>query len=240
LDNPAPADEQIQSCDSDNDLNTTAFTSFWDLPRLTHVCGAIIILFGLANLILLLMKADWNGLLWLFFYSIPANTAISVFPHEPAIVFCGQHFNLLLVAVVAALGNLAAGWVDYHFFTPMLKMKFTEGYRKTRAYIRAERWFDRAPFWAIVIFALTPLPFYIVKFFAFSTGYSMWKYMTGIFIGRLPRFYLLAAAGYFLKVPSWMMLTFFGGVFLVYLFFIFKAWIRSRRSRHTLEQSSGR
>lgn len=213
------------------DKQVVQYQSFRDLPRLTHVCGAIIIVLGLANLILMLLKIEGNGLLWLFFYSIPANTAISVFPHEPAIVFCGQHFDAILVAVVATAGNLLAGWIDYHFFTPVLHMKFTAAYKNSKAYDRAVRWFNAAPFWAVVVFALTPLPFYLVKFLVFSTGYSMPRYMTGIAVGRLPRFYLLALLGQFLKVPAWMMVVLFSAIFAVYLYWIVRAWFKARKTR---------
>lgn len=207
------------------------YRSFRELPLLTYVCGAIIIVLGLVNLALMLLEIEGNGLIWLFFYSIPANTAISVFPHEPAIIFCGQHFDAVLVAIMAAAGNLLAGWIDYHFFTPVLQMKFTAGYKKTKTYDRAVRWFNIAPFWSVVIFALTPLPFYVVKFLAFSTGYSMPRYMAGIAVGRLPRFYLLALLGHFLKVPAWMMVVLFSAIFAVYLYWIVRAWCKARRTR---------
>jgi membrane protein YqaA with SNARE-associated domain len=207
------------------------YNSFWELPRLTHICGGIIVIIGLANLILILLKTDWSGLLSLFFYSIPANTAISIFPHEPAIMFSGQHFNTVAVAITAVLGNLAAGWVDYHFFTPLLQMKFSQGYRRTRIYRNTIRWFARAPFLVVAVFALTPLPFYLVKFLAFSTGYSMWRYMLAILVGRLPRFYILALLGHHLNVPTWIMVAFFSLVFAVYFYLIVKGWIRSRLSK---------
>lgn|GEM_PF-1492487 len=207
------------------------YPSFWELPRLTHICGGVIILFGLANLVLMLFKPEWNGLLWLFFYSIPANTAISVFPHEPAVIFCGQHFNAVLVAIVATAGNLAAGWVDYHFFTPLLQLKFSQGYRKTKIYRKAMRWFDVAPFWVVVFFAFTPLPFYVVKFLVFSSGYSMFRYMSAMTVGRLPRLYLLALLGYFLRVPTWIMIIFFCVIFVGYIFWIVKAWVHARLAK---------
>jgi membrane protein YqaA with SNARE-associated domain len=211
------------------------YKSFWDLPRLTHICGAIIVVFGLGTLALMFSKIEWNGLAWLFFYSIPANTAISVFPHEPVIVYCGQHFNAFIVALVAVAGNVAAGWVDYHFFTPFLQMQFSQGYRKTRIYNRAIGWFNKAPFWSVVVFALTPLPFYLVKFLAFSTGYPMSRYIAGIVVGRLPRFYLLALLGHFLHIPVWMMIALFSAIFAVYFFYIIRGWIRSRRTKTASE-----
>ncbi len=231
---PMTTEKNIQPAQVELDLpppaafDHPAAKSFWELPRLTHISGALIILFGLGALLLMLLKVQWNGLLWLFFYSIPANTAISVFPHEPAIVFCGQHFGAVTVALVAVAGNLVAGLVDYHFFTPLLQMEFSKGYKKTKIYTKAMKWFSVAPFWVVVLFALTPLPFYAVKFLVFSSGYSTGRYMAGIVVGRLPRFYLLALLGHALKVPTWVMVVIFLAIFIVYIFWFVRAWFKSR------------
>ena len=42
------------------------YRSFRELPRITHVSGAVIVALGLAALILSLFEVQWNGLLWLF------------------------------------------------------------------------------------------------------------------------------------------------------------------------------
>ena len=207
------------------------YRSFWELPRLTHLCGAIIIVVGVTNVVLMLSSIQWNGWLWLLFYSVVANTAVSVFPHEPAIVYYGQHFNAIIVALVAGAGHLIANWVDYHFFTPLLQMKFTTGYKNTRTYQKAVRWFSISPFWVVVLFALTPLPFYAAKFMVFSSGYSMTRYMVATLVGRLPRFVLLALLGSFLHIPTWMMVVFFCGVFAVYLAIFAGGWVRTRLAR---------
>jgi ribonucleoside-triphosphate reductase len=236
------SDEQVQSAAGANnesrfDSSTTGYASFRELPTITHVCGGIIVALGLAALVLTLFEIHSNGLLWLFFYSIPANTAISVFPHEPVIVYTGQYFHPMVVAMVALAGNLAAGYVDYHFFTPVLRMKFSAGYRKTKSYQRAIRWFDMAPFWAVVIFALTPLPFYLVKFLVFSTGYSMSRYMLAIAVGRLPRFYVLALLGVVLHIPVWLMVAIFSLIFAVYILFIVRGFWRKRSDRRATIQT---
>ncbi|NNE46923.1 MAG: hypothetical protein HKN37_09725 [Rhodothermales bacterium] len=215
----------------------TKYAGFWDLPRVTHVSGVVIVALGLAALVLTLFEVQWNGLLWLFFYSIPANTAISVFPHEPVIVYSGQYFDPVVVALVALAGNLAAGYADYHFFTPVLQMKFSASYRKTNMYQRAIRWFDAAPFWAVAVFALTPLPFYLVKFLVFSSGYSMSRYMMAIAVGRLPRFYLLALLGVFVNVPAWVMVAIFSLIFAVYILFIVRGFWRARLARQVPDKT---
>lgn len=206
------------------------YSGFRELPRLTHISGAIILVLGFATLALTLFEVQWNGLLWLFFYSIPANAAISVFPHEPVIVYTGQYFHPTLVALVAAAGNLVAGYLDYHFFTPVLQMKFSAKYRTSKTYGLAIRWFEIAPFWAVVVFALTPLPFYLVKFLVFSSGYSMGRYLAALAVGRLPRVYLLALLGVFVNVPVWVMVVLFGAIFLVYLLIMLRGFWRAREA----------
>ena len=204
------------------------YHSFWELPRLTYLCGAIIIIVGVINVVLMLSSIERHGLLWLLFYSVVSNTAVSIFPHEPAIIYYGQHFNAIIVALVAGAGHLIANWIDYHFFTPLLQMKFSAGYKSTKIYEKALRWFSASPFWVVVLFALTPLPFYAVKFLVFSTGYSMPRYAAATLVGRLPRFYLLALVGHFLKIPTGLMVVLFTGVFVVYLVIFARGWIKAR------------
>jgi uncharacterized membrane protein YdjX (TVP38/TMEM64 family) len=205
--------------------------SWRELPPLTHVCGAVIILVGLISLVTMLLKIEGQGLLWLMFYSIPANTAISIFPHEPPLILYGQHYNPFAIASVALIGNMIAAVLDYYFFTPVLHMQFTRGYKKSRVYRQAIRWFAVAPFWVVVLFAFTPLPFYLVKILVFSSGYAVGRYLTAYALGRFPRFVLLAVVGEFLRIPTWAMALFFAGVFVVYISFAVKAWWRGRRGK---------
>jgi uncharacterized membrane protein YdjX (TVP38/TMEM64 family) len=207
------------------------YRSYRDLPLYTFISGGLIILLGMISLVLMLMKVEGNGLLWLAFYSIPANTAISIFPHEPAIILYGQHYNIILIAVFAAIGNLIAAVLDYYFFTPVLQLQFTAGYKKSRVYRKSIQWFAVAPFWVVVLFALTPLPFYLVKILVFSSGYSAWRFLAGILVGRFPRFILLALLGEAVHIPTWMMIVLFALIFLVYISWAAKAWYHSRRNR---------
>ena len=55
--------------------------------------------------------------------------------------------------------------------------------------------FNRRPWWTIVLFAFTPLPFYPVRIVAPMAGYAMPYYVSAVVVGRLPRYYLLALGG---------------------------------------------
>ena len=83
------------------------------LPWHVYVLGGVIILIGLATFILMSIEGETrDGYLYLFFYSIPANTAISVFPHEPILIYYGKFANLWYTTLAATGGTIVAGWLD--------------------------------------------------------------------------------------------------------------------------------
>ena len=82
------------------------------------ICGGLMIAIGLTTSILLLRDFESDSYLYLAFYSIPANTAISVFPHEPVLIYFGKVADLWLAAAWATLGTAIAGVMDHLVFVP--------------------------------------------------------------------------------------------------------------------------
>ena len=157
-----------------------------------------------------------NPLTFLTFYSIPSNMAISIFPHEPVVVYYGTFYTPSLIAAVMMIGTIIAGILDYYVFAPLMGHRFTEFIRNTNEYKRAVKWFNYQPFVALVIGGFTPLPFFIFKLLAFANGYPVSKYLFALLVGRFPRYYLLAYAGSFLEIPSEIVLVVFIVMFLFY------------------------
>ncbi|MBD3288320.1 hypothetical protein GF337_05910 [candidate division KSB1 bacterium] len=179
--------------------------------------SAVIILLGLINLYFIAVQAQYRSFIYVFFYSIPSNTAISVFPHEPVLIFCGQYQNLFLLALSATLGTIVAGYIDFQVFVPILNYKKIVGYKEKRFYQISIKYFNKFPFWTLVFAGFTPVPFFIFKFFAFSVNYPLWKYLTAVVIGRFPRYILLAWLGLTLNIPSEILIAIFIAIFLAYL-----------------------
>lgn len=179
----------------------------------TYAFGAAIILLGVVGVYMMIAKPYVHQLLIIFFYSIPANCAISLFPHEPVLVWYGKTVNLWHLSTAATLGTILAAYIDYNFFTPVLNLSYSVRYKSHPVYKKAHSWFYKIPFILLVIAGFSPIPFYPLKFMVYSSKYPCWKYMTAVAIGRYPRYYLLALAGFVFQIPNWMIF----GSFLVML-----------------------
>jgi ribonucleoside-triphosphate reductase len=184
------------------------------LPRKVYIWGAVMILLGLVNVFYLIFKPEFDPFLILFFYSIPANTAISVFPHEPIVILYGKDFNLLLIAFISTLSTVTAAYIDHTVFTPLLNYPKFSGYKDSKIYQRAIYYFGKFPFCTIVVAALTPIPFWPVKMLAFSKKYPMILYLAAVMAGRFPRYYLLAKFGEITMIPDWVIWSVFAVIFV--------------------------
>jgi len=184
------------------------------LPLRVYIWGGVMLVLGLANIAYLIFKPDFEPFIVLFFYSVPANTAISVFPHEPMVIYFGKYYNLLYVSLVSMLSTLVAAYLDHTVFTPVLNYPKFTGYRNNTVYKKAIYYFNKSPFWTIVVAAFSPVPFWPVKMLAFSNNYSMIRYLSAVTVGRLPRYYLLAAFGEIMQLPDWAIWILFIAIFM--------------------------
>ena len=96
--------------------------------------GALMIVIGIVTLVLMLRDFESDSYLYLAFYAIPSNTAISVFPHEPVLIYFGKVANLWWAAGAATAGTLVAGVMDHLVFVPILKLQSIQAYREKKFY----------------------------------------------------------------------------------------------------------
>jgi len=131
----------------------------------------------------------------LFLYTISANSFIP-FPHEPAVIYYGKIFPPFYVAVVCGLATCLSAWIDIIVLgTFFSHEKITEFKEKSRVYKIVEHFFNQNPFWTMVFAGFTPVPFYPFRVIGIVSGYVRWKYVLSTFIGRTPRYYILAWLG---------------------------------------------
>lgn len=178
-------------------------------------------LIAMAGLILVaiykqFLLSDLDPMEFLFIYSIPSNMAISVFPHEPVVVYLGESNDPWIVASIAMMGTEIAGLLDYYVFVPILSHRFADNIKNTKDYQKSADWFMKQPFWTLVIAGFTPVPFFVFKFIAFSAKYSILKYLSALLVGRYPRYYLLALTGAIFQIPRNVILAIFIGMVLIY------------------------
>ena len=145
---------------------------------------------------------EWRGLVYLFFYAIPANSFIPV-PHELGMIYFGQYYDPALVALVAAFGTIAVCFIDYRAVTAAFQLEKLRKVRNSEVYKGAIHYFLKAPFVSVLVAAAAPfIPFYIFRVLSPTAGYSLRRYMLAVFLGRLPRYYLFALMGSTLSTPN--------------------------------------
>lgn len=209
----APADT-LPSVTSDRRWESRDYRS---LGAKVWLLGALMLVIGVVTTALMLRDFRSRSYLYLAFYAIPANTAITVFPHEPVLVYYGKFANVWIAAAAATVGTLAAGYMDHTVFTPVLNLEGRQAYKESALYRRAARWFRRWPFATLVVAGFTPVPFWPFKFLTFSAHYPLRRYLAALVAGRFPRYVILAWVGQALDVPNWILFGFFLGVVGLYV-----------------------
>ncbi len=180
------------------------------------IMGGVMLVLAIVALVLMLQDFSTSSYLYLAFYAIPANSAISVFPHEPVVIWYGTVGNIWWTAVAASAGTAVAGFLDHSVFVPIMNLKGLTGYKEKAWYRKAAGLFMKYPFAVIVVTGFTPIPFFPFKFLSFSLHYPLWKYLSALLLGRFPRYALLAWIGYVVRVPTWLLVAIFGGAILAY------------------------
>jgi len=150
-----------------------------------------------------------RNLFVLFFYSFPSEFLVGLIPHEPILIFYGNFYAPLTVALVSAVGTVMAEGINYSVFGYVYDSSVFDGFRGKAGVKTIVRLFARYPFYTILVAGFTPIPFFPVRFLVVMSRYSPAKYLAGVFVSRTPRFYLLALAGYAFSIPSWLLVTLF-------------------------------
>ena len=137
---------------------------------------------------------DWWQLSGFFWYSIPGNSFIPL-PHEPAVLYAGALYPAALVAAVGGLATMLASTFDHVLFTRAFRLKAIEPFKEKSIVRLTMRLFNRQPWWTIVMFAFTPIPFYPIRLVAPMSSYPITGYVSAVVFGRIPRYFLLALGG---------------------------------------------
>lgn len=126
--------------------------------------------------------------------------------YEPMLLAFGRLYPPLLVGVVGAAANLYVEFLDYHLFRAMAGIRPYRRLQEHPLFARAVRWFSRAPFTTTWVFAWSPLPDWMVRMIAPAAGYPAGRYLLAMGLGRLPRFWFLAAVGARFAIPGRLLL----------------------------------
>ena len=146
------------------------------------------------TLLVWIFLPGWWQLSAYFWYSIPGNSFI-LLPHEPAVIYAGTLYDPTLVAIVGGLATIPASALDHQLFTRAFRLRSLAQIRETRLFRITARAFAVHPWFTILVFAFTPIPFYPIRIAAPLYEYPATKYVLFVLIGRVPRYYLLAWGG---------------------------------------------
>jgi uncharacterized membrane protein YdjX (TVP38/TMEM64 family) len=171
----------------------------WDiLLRATGVAGVV----GIALVLLVPASAV---LVWFAVMALPANGPLSpILPaaFEPLIMEAAKYEHPLSVTAVGLAAYMLTEYVNWRLYAWALS-------RDRLAGVRGKRWvrwgidrFSRSPFTTTILFAFTPLPFWVARCLAILDRYPVGKFMTATALGRLPRILIYAWLGALLQVPT--------------------------------------
>ena len=165
--------------------------------------SALLVPASVCTLLVWWFLPHWWELSAFFWYSIPGNSFI-LLPHEPGVLFAGTLYHPAVVAIVGGLATIPASTIDYQLFRRALRLGFMAQVTQSRISDFARRAFSIQPWWTTVMFAFSPIPFYPVRIAAPLAGYPATRYVAAVFVGRVPRYYLLAWGGdYAARLLGW-------------------------------------
>jgi membrane protein YqaA with SNARE-associated domain len=164
---------------------------------------------GLLGIPLLVLVPDSAPLIWLAVFSVPANSPLSpLLPtaFEPLIMEAAKYASVALVTLVATAGYMYTEYVNWHVYAWVLNWERLAEFRTRRSVQWGVRNFGRWPFWTVVAFAFTPLPFWAGRALAILYRYPLRRFMAATLVGRLPRFLAYAWFGGMVHVPTALLL----------------------------------
>lgn len=163
----------------------------------------LIAIFVIIELVVVLLLPAYHGLAWFFFYTAISNFCIPWLPHEPAVLLYGTLFSPWLVALSGGIATCLMELFNYQLLQWIMKLKPLKAMKERQTYQKLESYFKKAPFFSLVFAGFTPVPFAPFRVFAVTSSYSLSLYILAVFVGRTPRYYILALTGKMINLPFW-------------------------------------
>lgn len=170
--------------------------------------------------------------LWvLFFCSFPTEFLIAIVPHEPILLYFAKFYPPLTVALVAGSSTLMTEALNYSVFKYVTDLKIFKNFQRKKSVSKIVGLFNRAPFLALWIAALTPIPFYPFRFLVVLARYPLAKYILALSLSRIPRFFILALAGRAIQIPDFLLVVLFVVLIASMNLPLLKKYIQNRRQK---------
>jgi uncharacterized membrane protein YdjX (TVP38/TMEM64 family) len=130
---------------------------------------------------------------------------------EPVLMAYGRSFSPLLLALIATAVTVAMESINYLGYGYLLRHRRLGGIRN--ASVRLTRLFERSPFLLCLLVAATPLPDWSARVLGALARYSPRRYLLAFVLGRVPKFWVIAALGHELRLGTrWLIAVVVGSV----------------------------
>ncbi len=180
----------------------------WDLfVRATAIVG-------LVGIPVILFVPGSQPLVWLALAGIPANSPLSpILPTvwDPLLVQVAKFASPASVTAVAVGIYMYMEYINWHVYGWVLSWQKFDGLRSHHWVRWGTRAFSKAPFATVLVFAASPLPFWVVRSLAILKRYPIGRFMVATAIGRVPRFFMYAWLGAAFRVPLTVLIPVMGG-----------------------------
>lgn len=136
-----------------------------------------------------------GSILFDFFLYMSLACQFIPLPTLPPIAFAARAFSPLLVSFLAAIATCIANLNDYAILGWMFRHHRVRKVRDASSYRKLLSWFDRYAFLTLSAGAFLPIPIDVIRMLAISRAYPFWKYIAANFVGRFPRYLIIAYLG---------------------------------------------
>ena len=171
------------------------------------ILTAIGIILSLALGYPFLEGSRYSQLIGFFGYMSVACTLIPL-PTPPYVIALGKVFHPGIVALAGAIGNCIAAFVEYQLLLWLFsKTELQYRVETNRVFQRFSYYFRRAAFMCLIFTGFTPIPFEPFRFAAILARYNLSLYLLAVFLGRFPRYYLIALIGDQFQIPTHYLIT---------------------------------
>ncbi len=184
----------------------------------------------------LLCSFPFQQSLKLLFLLVYMTFACTFFPlPTPQIImdYGGRGFDPILVAVVGGIGTCIASLIDYTMITFIFDYKKFAKLKQTKTYKYCAWFYNKVAFISLVIAGFTPIPFEPFRFLAAAAKYNRGKYVLAIFIGRAPRYYLLAKFQHLFPIPRSILI---GSILLILIIGLIRLLWNRRIQKKTMQE----
>jgi membrane protein YqaA with SNARE-associated domain len=131
---------------------------------------------------------------------LPTSWIVLLAASEDVMLFESALLRIAVVSILCSTATAMANLNEYHVLGYFFRARLGDRIRRTHAYRWALRWFDVSPFQTLTLFAFVPIPVDFIRWLAILRRYPRLRFALAYWLGRLPRYAILAGLSVALKL----------------------------------------